>query len=62
MLSPCNLNVASIILLNSACLLGVYLCGRIRVLDVYIHLWILTFLYIHIVAILLYAFMFNQCL
>jgi len=36
---------------NSASLLGVWLCGRSRVFDVYIHLWILSLLYIHVVTI-----------
>ena len=53
----CQYSSTQLLLLNSACLLGVYLCGRSRVLDVYIHPWILSFLYIHIVAILLYTCM-----
>ena len=43
--------ITTICLLNSAYLLGVRLCGRSRVLDVYIHLPILSQLYIHMFAI-----------
>jgi len=54
------IHIANIRLHNSACLLADCLCGRSRELDVCIHVWTLSLLYTHIVAICFFMSIYCQ--